>query len=90
MVGGDKMSNLISNIIPQVGGMGSEDPVLSNPSFTYTLGLLTRIDYEGGEYKTLSYAGSQLTTVVFHNGTDTTTKTLSYNVDGTLSSITET
>lgn len=81
--------NLITNMIPQVGIGSSEGENLENPSFTYTNGKLTTITYDNGATKTLSYTGSQLTSVVFTNGITTTTKTLTYNADGTLSSITQ-
>ena len=64
---------------------------LTGPAFTYTTGLLTRVDYDGGQYKTLTYnASSQLTSVVLVDGSSTTTKTLTYNADGTLASVSET
>ena len=66
------------------------DGGLVSPSFTYTGGLLSRIDYAGGQFKTLAYTGSQLTSVVFTNGSEVTTKTLSYGIDGSLSSIAQT
>lgn len=63
---------------------------LTGPVSTYTDGLLTRVDYDGGQYKTLTYnADDQLTTVVLVDGGTTTTKTLTYNADGTLASVTE-
>ena len=71
-----------------VSGGGSS---LKGPAFTYSAGLLTRVDYDGGEYKTLTYnASSQLTSVVLTDGSTVTTKTLTYNADGTLASVSET
>ena len=66
------------------------DGGLVSPSFTYTDGLLSRIDYTGGQFKTLTYTGSQLTSVVLTNGSEVTTKTLSYGLDGSLTSISQT
>lgn len=90
----DIIPNMVLNMIPGQntgGGGGDGGTELTGPSFTYTNGDLTRIDYDGGEYKTLSYNGSgQLVTVVFVDGTTTITKSLSYNADGTLASITQT
>lgn len=69
---------------------GTSGSSLTGPEFTYTDGLLTRVDYDGGQYKTLSYnTDDQLTTVVLVDGSSTTTKTLTYNTDGTLASVTE-
>ena len=75
------------------GGGGGSQSSLTNPQFTYTSGLLTRVDYDHGEYKTLAYnANDQLTTVTLykHNGSVISTKTLTYNADGTLASVSET
>lgn len=76
------------------GGVASSSSSASdptNPQFTYTDGLLTRVDYDGNVYKTLSYnTDGQLTTVVFSQNGSTTTKTLTYNTDGTLASVTQT
>ena len=66
------------------------DGGLVSPSFTYTDGLLSRIDYTGGQFKTLTYTGSQLTSVVLTNGSEVITKTLSYGLDGSLTSISQT
>lgn len=74
-------------------GGGGNQSSLTNPQFTYTSGLLTRVDYDHGEYKILAYnADDQLTTVTLykHNGSVISTKTLTYNADGTLASVSET
>lgn len=63
--------------------------VLLGPELTYTTGVLTRIDYDGGEFKTFSYTNGALTTVTLDINGTVTTKTLNYN-NGTLTSITET
>ena len=63
--------------------------LLKNPVFSYTGDLLTRIDYEGGLFKILSYANDILQTLVFFNGTSTITKTFNYTGDR-LTSITQT
>ena len=75
------------------GGGGGGQGSLTNPEFTYTNGLLTRVDYNHGEYKTLAYnTDDQLITVTLfsHNGNTLSTKTLTYNADGTLASVSET
>ena len=75
------------------GGGGGNQHELTSPEFTYTSGLLTRVDYDHGEYKILAYnSDDQLTTVTLyhHNGNVISTKTLTYNTDGTLASVSET
>lgn len=58
------------------------------PSFTYTGGVLTRIDYPDGSYKTLTYSSGVLASVKYVNNGVTVTKTLNYS-SGVLSSISE-
>lgn len=87
---GDTHVAVHRNTTVESGGGGQASP--TNPDFTYTSGLLTRIDYDHGEYKILAYnADDQLTSVTFykHNGSVISTKTLTYNADGTLASIRE-
>ena len=62
---------------------------LKGPEFTYTLGVLTRIDYDGGEFKTLTYVDGVLSTIELNINGAVTTKTLNYTT-GVLTSITET
>lgn len=69
------------------GGAGGGDESLTNPNFTYTSGLLTRVDYDGGAYKTLTYNADGQLTSTFDGSI---TKTLTYNADGTLASVSET
>ena len=74
------------------GTGGGSQSSLTNPNFTYTSGILTRVDYDQGEYKILTYnADDQLTTVTLYkpNGNITNTKTLTYNADGILASVSE-
>ena len=61
---------------------------LAKPAMTYTLGLLTRIDYDSGEFKVLSYSAGVLNTVQLNDSGVITTKTINYNEDGSVSSIT--
>ena len=65
-------------------------PIDKSPSYTYTAGKLTRVDYSNGNYKILSYTGTALTSVVHYRDNVTITKSFSYNLDGSLASITET
>jgi len=64
-------------------GSGGE----KSPSFSYTAGLLTRVDYDGGNYKTLTYTAGVLTQVVYTLPGRTITKVFAYNPDGSLASI---
>ena len=87
---GDSYVSVHRNTTIESGGGGQANP--TNPDFTYTNGLLTRVDYDHGEYKILAYnADDQLTSVTFykHNGDVISTKTLTYNADGTLASVSE-
>jgi hypothetical protein len=61
-----------------------------SPVFSYTNGLLTRIDYASGSYKLFSYTGSTLTQLQYVLPGRTITKVFAYNIDGTLASIAQT
>ena len=72
------------------GGVSQPQTIkLINPSFTYSGGLLTLVSYEGGHTKSLTYngVGALIISVTTVNGT-ATTKTFTYNLDGTLASVT--
>ena len=60
------------------------------PALTYTGGVLTRIDYDSGNYKTFSYINGVLVQLDYVVGIVTTRKTFNYNPDGTLASIDQT
>lgn len=63
---------------------------LTNPSFTYTNGLLTSVEYDNNITKTLTYTGDLLTVVSVDDGAGSvTTKTLNYSPEGVLTEITE-
>lgn len=62
----------------------------SSPQFTYTSGVLSRIDYADGSYKVLAYSSGRLTTVDFTQGAVTTRKTFVYDGNGVLTAINET
>lgn len=72
------------------GAAGSSSG-LPGPSFTYTGDVLTRIDYNDGSYKTLSYVDGYLSVMDFHRygETDIIRKTFSYSL-GKISQIEET
>ena len=52
--------------------------------------MLTRIDYDSGNYKTFTYTSGVLTQLDYVVGAVTTRKTFAYNPDGTLASIDQT
>lgn len=61
-----------------------------SPDFTYTAGVLTRIDYAGGEYKTFTYGGGgELTVVDYISNGITKRKEFFYGVGGELDYITQ-
>ena len=62
----------------------------TGPSLTYTSSILTRIDYDSGNYKTFTYASGVLTQLDYVVGAVTTRKTFNYNPDGSLASIDQT
>ena len=66
------------------GGVGE-----TNPAFTYTAGLVTRIDYASGAHKLFTYTAGVLTQLDYVVGAVTTRKTFTYNPDGSLHHITE-
>ena len=76
------------------GPQGPSQPTYTSPSFTYNVDLeLTRIDYSEGNYKVLAYnVDGQLVTSTFYDNLNVvlSTKTFTYNLDGTLDFITET
>jgi PKD repeat protein len=77
----------------QNSGAVDENATISfaGPQFTYANGILTRIDYDGGAFKTISYNGDGSINVVrLSSGTDAFIKTFSYNPDGSLDAIVET
>lgn len=63
-----------------------EPPIRSAPTFTYTSGVLTRIDYSDGFYKVFAYSGGgDLSTIT----TPSYVKTFNYDGSGVLTSITQ-
>ena len=74
-------------------GLAGEDGVsaleLLGPDLTYTDGLITRIDYDNGEFKVLTYSPDETLLSVQLNVLGTvTTKTFNYT-DGVFTSITQ-
>ena len=64
---------------------------LKNPVFSYTGGVLTSIAYDDSNSKALTYNGDgKLNTLATTISGATTIKTMAYNADGTLASVTET
>ncbi len=81
--------------ISEVGSQGAQGPqgpagasAPKGPAFTYTSGVLTRIDYDDGAYKVFTYTSGKLTQLDFVVGSVTTRKTFNYSGD-TLTSIDE-
>ena len=72
------------------GDAGSDGAAaLSGPEFQFTDELITRIDYDGGAFKVLTYnADESVNTVTLTIGDDVTTKTFNYE-GGNLTSITQ-
>lgn len=60
------------------------------PEFTYTNGVVTRIDYDSGNYRLFTYTLGVLTQLDYVVGTTTIRKVFNYNLDGSLASITQT
>lgn len=75
------------------GEAGPAAPTYINPVFTYdSEQTLTRIDYDGTDYKLFAYNidGDLIQTVLYESdGTVILTKTFTYNTDGTLASVAE-
>lgn len=61
-----------------------------NPSFTYFNGDLSRIDYSNGNYKLFTYSSGLLTELNYITPGRTINKLFSYNIDGNLTSISQT
>jgi len=61
-----------------------------SPIFTYSSGLVSRIDYASGSYKLFTYSGTVLTQLQYVLPGRTITKVFTYNGDGTLASIAQT
>ena len=60
-----------------------------SPVYTYSGGNLSRIDYPSGNYKLFTYSGSRLTQLEYFLAGRTVTKVFSYNLNGTLASISQ-
>ena len=79
-----------STLTAIVGPAGPVWTPSSSPTFTYTSGVVTRVDYASdSSYKVLTYTSSVLTQVDYVKGGVTTRKVFNYT-SGVLSSITQT
>jgi hypothetical protein len=61
------------------GTSGGSSP--AGPEFTYTSGVLTRIDYDDASYKTFTYSSGRLSRIDFVQGSTTTRKDFVYSGD---------
>ena len=96
---GSNLTGIVTSIIAGIGmtvtsstgqvTVSSSDPVLQNPIFTYTAGVLTSILYSSGATKTFTYTAGILTRIDLVVGSRTYRKTFNYTA-GILTSITET
>lgn len=69
-------------------GIGGGGDITANATFTYSAGIVQRIDYADGQYKTFTYnPDNTVSKLVWYRITDTLTKDFTYNPDGTVSSI---
>jgi hypothetical protein len=60
----------------------------TGPAFTYTDGVVSRIDYDSGNYKLFTYTDGAVTRIDYvRPGTTTIRKDFTYNLDGSLASI---
>lgn len=72
------------------GAPGKDADVEKSPSFTYSSGNLSRVDYESGNFKTFTYLDSGLlNTLTYDKNGSIVTKTFYWNEDGTLNRIEE-
>ena len=70
-------------------GLSADDAHIS-PAFTYVDGRLVGVTYADGSVKTLTWVGGELAQIDFIRvGAGDVRKTLSYNPDGTLASVTQ-
>lgn len=72
------------------GPKGDSASSETGPSFTYTSGVVSRIDYDSGNYRLFTYSGGNITRIDYVQPTKTVRKDFSYNVDGSLAEITQT
>jgi hypothetical protein len=68
------------------------DPAISEkgPAFTYSGGLVSRIDYDSGAYKTLAFSGGKLSQVDYIKDGATIRKVFVYDNSGKLTEIIQT
>ena len=84
--------NVILDFVIPSGPTGPMGPIGENekgPLFTYSSGLVSRIDYDSGNYKLFTYSLGVLTQIDYYKGSSHIQKTFSYNGDGTLHEIVE-
>ena len=82
------LSTAIDLIVSPDSSPGPSAAEGKNPVFTYLNGVLSRVEYDQGLYKELSYDGTVLSQLEHYNGDVTTRKTFNYSA-GILTSIDE-
>ena len=91
----DVLIDVVENLeLLEVGEQGPPGPAggagEAGPAMTYTSGVLTRVDYDSGNYKLFTYASGVLTQLDYVKGAVTTRLAFTYNPDGSLASVTQT
>lgn len=83
------VDTVVADLQSQIDAV-SGTPATGTTEFTYSSGMLSRIDYPNGSYKTFAYTGSVLSQVDFVVGAVTHRKVFTYSPAGIVTSITET
>lgn len=90
---GDRVSVIVNEesetVNVEVTEVTNETNDLKGPSFTYENDNLTRVDYDDGSFKTLTYASGRLSQISINRNNIIVTKTLFYDATGRLTEIVE-
>ena len=93
IIGGASLTHLIKTNDLEVSGFGIEvttpGDIGGSTEFQYASGKLVKVIYGDGSTKDLTYTSGRLTETVETSTTRTVTKTLNYNLSGTLIGITQ-
>jgi len=86
----DNAATARSNLDVDIAGTDNSPPPLTDPDFTYTSDVLTRIDYSNGSYKLFSYDLNDRLEIIDHvDGAITVRKEFFYGPGGELDYITQ-